>query len=150
MKGLQTLMIAGNNRYANSTYPQSTLQLASNLARRRTRKFLSLHSWPQLCVRYHNYQSRCLESHVMPTWQRFAIVSAHSVLLPAPECYKTLILNFNRPPCSHFSFFAKAVLLKVVNPLRIYQNAKCHCPTFTGASFTSISKVGTSAILEWL
>jgi hypothetical protein len=30
------------------------------------------------------------------------------------QCYKMLILNFNRPPCSHFSLFAKVVSLKVV------------------------------------
>jgi hypothetical protein len=32
------------------------------------------------------------------------------------------ILNINRPPCQYFQFLAKKVLLKVVNPLKIYQN----------------------------
>jgi hypothetical protein len=42
------------------------------------------------------------------------------------------------------------VSLKVVHPLKIYQNTKCHGSTLTRASFTSTSKVRTSAILEWL
>jgi hypothetical protein len=42
------------------------------------------------------------------------------------------------------------VSLKVVHPLRIYQNKKFHGPTLIGASFTSTSKVLTSAILERL
>jgi len=52
-----------------------------------------------------------------------------------------LILKFNRPPCSYFSFFAKMVLLKVVHPLKIYQNTKFHGPTLTGTSFAPTSKV---------
>jgi hypothetical protein len=55
--------------------------------------------------------------------------------------YKMLILNFNRPPCSQFSFFAKEVSLKVVHPLKICHNTKFHGPTLTGDSFTSTSKV---------
>jgi hypothetical protein len=36
--------------------------------------------------------------------------------------YKALILNVNRTPCSHFSFFAKEISLKVFHPQKIYQN----------------------------
>jgi hypothetical protein len=46
-----------------------------------------------------------------------------------------LVSNFNRPQCSYFPFFAKKGLLKVVNPLKIYQNTKFHGPALTGASF---------------
>jgi hypothetical protein len=56
-------------------------------------------------------------------------------------CYKMLILNVNLLLCSHFSLFAKAVSLKVVHPLKIYQTTKFHDPTLTGASFISTSKV---------
>jgi hypothetical protein len=65
-------------------------------------------------------------------------------------CYKMLILNFNLPPCSHFSFFAKVVLLKVVHRLTIYRSTKFDGPTLTGASFTSASKIWTSSSLERL
>jgi hypothetical protein len=44
-------------------------------------------------------------------------------------CYEMLILNFNRPPCSHFSFFAEVVSLKVVHHMKIYQNTEFHGPT---------------------
>jgi hypothetical protein len=40
--------------------------------------------------------------------------------------------------------------LKVVHPMKIYENAKFHGPTLTGASFASTLKFLTSAILEWL
>jgi hypothetical protein len=36
--------------------------------------------------------------------------------------YKMSVSNFNRPQCSYFWFFANMVLLKVVHPLRVYQN----------------------------
>jgi hypothetical protein len=39
-----------------------------------------------------------------------------------------LILTFNRLPCSYFWFFAKAVLLRVVHPLKIYQNTQFRGP----------------------
>jgi len=39
-----------------------------------------------------------------------------------------------------FLFFAKVVLLKVVHPLKIYQNTKFHGPTLSGASFASPHK----------
>jgi hypothetical protein len=65
-------------------------------------------------------------------------------------CYRMSILNFNSPPCFHYSFFAKVVSLKVVYPLRIYQNVTLHGPTLIGVNFTSTPKVWTSAILEWL
>jgi hypothetical protein len=42
------------------------------------------------------------------------------------------------------------VLLKVVNPLKIYQYTKFYGPMLTGASFASTWEVWTSAILEWL
>jgi hypothetical protein len=35
---------------------------------------------------------------------------------------KICILTFNRPPCSHFLFFAKLVLLKIVRPLNISEH----------------------------
>jgi hypothetical protein len=54
--------------------------------------------------------------------------------------YQLLILNFNLPPCSHASFSAKVVSVKVVHPLKIYQNTKFHGPTLTGASFTSTTE----------
>jgi hypothetical protein len=63
---------------------------------------------------------------------------------------KILILNFNRLPCSYYSFFAKVVFLKVFHPPNIYQNAKFHGPALTSASFASTSEVWTSAILKWL
>jgi hypothetical protein len=63
---------------------------------------------------------------------------------------KLWILTFNLPPCSYFLFLTKMVSLKVVHPLKVYQYTKYHVPTLTGASFTSISDVWTSAILEWL
>jgi hypothetical protein len=51
--------------------------------------------------------------------------------------YQMLILNFNRPPSSHFfSFFAK-----VVHPLKIYQNIKFHGLTLTVENVASTSKV---------
>jgi hypothetical protein len=56
-------------------------------------------------------------------------------------CYKILILSFNHLLCSHFSFLAKVVSLKVVHPLKIYQNTTFHCPSLNGASFSSTSNV---------
>jgi hypothetical protein len=49
-----------------------------------------------------------------------------------------------------FLFFAKVVSLKVVHPLKIYQNTKFDGRALADASVTSTSKVSTSAILEWL
>jgi hypothetical protein len=43
----------------------------------------------------------------------------------------------------------KMVLLKVVQPLKIYQYTKFHGPTLNGESFASTSEVLTSTILEW-
>jgi hypothetical protein len=63
---------------------------------------------------------------------------------------KTLILNFNRPPCSHFSFFTKTAWLKVVYPLKIYENTKLHGPTLTSTCFSCTSELRISAILELL
>jgi hypothetical protein len=51
------------------------------------------------------------------------------------------ILTFNHPPFSYFLFFAKVIILKVVHPLKIYQNAKFHGLLLTGASFASTSGV---------
>jgi hypothetical protein len=42
------------------------------------------------------------------------------------------------------------VLLKVVQPLKIYQKTKFHGPMLTGASFASTSEVWPSAIFEQL
>jgi hypothetical protein len=49
-------------------------------------------------------------------------------------------VNFNFQPPAIFAlfFFAKALPLKVAQPLKIYQHATFHRPTFTGASFASI------------
>jgi hypothetical protein len=47
-----------------------------------------------------------------------------------------LILNFNRPPCSYFWFLAKAISLKVVHRLNIYQNTKYRDPTLSSAKFS--------------
>jgi hypothetical protein len=63
---------------------------------------------------------------------------------------KNKILIFYRPSCSYFSFLAKMALLKVVHPLKIYQNTKFHDRTLTGASLASTSKVWMSTISEWL
>jgi hypothetical protein len=63
---------------------------------------------------------------------------------------KLWILTFKRPPCSYFLFLTKMILLKVVHPLKIYQNTKFHGLTLTDASFASTSEVCTWAILEWL
>jgi hypothetical protein len=52
----------------------------------------------------------------------------------------------SRPPCSWFWFLVKLVLLQVIRFLNIYQHAKCHGPTLTGASFSSASEVWTSTI----
>jgi hypothetical protein len=41
-------------------------------------------------------------------------------------------------------------LLKVVHPLKIYQNTKFHGLALTGVRFASTSKVWTFAVLEWL
>jgi hypothetical protein len=51
-----------------------------------------------------------------------------------------LILKFNSSPCSYFSFSAKVVLLKVVHPLKMYQNTKLHGPMLSDASFASPQK----------
>jgi hypothetical protein len=60
-------------------------------------------------------------------------------------------MNFNILTAAMFVFFlTKMVSLKVVHPLNIYQYTKFHVPALNGASFTSISEVWTSAILEWL
>jgi hypothetical protein len=61
-------------------------------------------------------------------------------------------MNFNIQLAFMFVFFVfdKMALLKVVNPLKIYQYTKFHGPTLTGASFASTSEVWTSAILELL
>jgi hypothetical protein len=40
------------------------------------------------------------------------------------------IVNFNFQPPAMFVFFFKAVFLKVVHPLKIYQHTKFHGPTF--------------------
>jgi hypothetical protein len=68
------------------------------------------------------------------------------------RCYKMLILNFNRPPCFYFSFSQKwsHFKKKLLILLRSIKIQKCHGPTLTGASFTSISKVLMSAVLERL
>jgi hypothetical protein len=52
-------------------------------------------------------------------------------------------VNFKFQPSTMFLFFAfaKVVLLKVVHPLKIYQNTKFQGPALTDASFTSTSKV---------
>jgi hypothetical protein len=52
-------------------------------------------------------------------------------------------VNFKFQPPTMFPFFvlANVVLLKVVHPLKIYQNTKFQGPTLTDASFTSTSKV---------
>jgi hypothetical protein len=49
-----------------------------------------------------------------------------------------------------YFFFHKTVLLKVINPVKIYQHTKFHDPTLTGASFVSTSEVWTPTILKWL
>jgi hypothetical protein len=60
-------------------------------------------------------------------------------------------INFNIQTAAMFVFFlTKMVSLKVVHPLKIYQNTKFHGPTLIGASFASTSEVWTSTILEWL
>jgi hypothetical protein len=51
-------------------------------------------------------------------------------------------LTFNRPSCSYFSFFAKVVSLKVVHPLKIYQNTECHGPTLTAARSLNVRHFG--------
>jgi len=62
------------------------------------------------------------------------------------------IVNFKFQPSAVFVFLVsrKNGVIKVVHPLKIYQDTKFHGPTLTGASFASTSKVWTSAILEWL
>jgi len=40
-----------------------------------------------------------------------------------------------------FFVYRKIVSLKVVHPLKIYQNKKFHGPTLSGASFAVISEV---------
>jgi hypothetical protein len=62
-------------------------------------------------------------------------------------------MNFNIQKAAvfvFFVFFTKMVSLKVVHPLKIYQNTKFNGPTLIGASFASTSEVRTSAILECL
>jgi hypothetical protein len=60
--------------------------------------------------------------------------------------------DFNYEPPSMFVFlvFRKIVSLKVILPLKGYQNIKFHGSTLTRASFASTSEVWTSAVLEWL
>jgi hypothetical protein len=52
-------------------------------------------------------------------------------------------MNFNIQLVAMFVFFVfdKMVLLKDVDPLKIYQYTKFHGPTLTGASFASTSEV---------
>jgi hypothetical protein len=52
-----------------------------------------------------------------------------------------LILNFNHPLYSYFSFLAKAVLLKVVSPLKIYQCTEFDGPTLTGENFVKFENL---------
>jgi hypothetical protein len=61
-------------------------------------------------------------------------------------------MNFNIRTAAMFVilFVIKMVLLEVVHPLKIYQYAKFHGLTLTGASFASTAGVWTSAILKWL
>jgi hypothetical protein len=53
------------------------------------------------------------------------------------------VQGLNSEPPAIFLFFAfrKSVQFKIVLPLKIYQNEKCHGPTLTGASFESTSEV---------
>jgi hypothetical protein len=62
------------------------------------------------------------------------------------SCLHKTNYEFNIQTAAMFVFFVfdKNNLiksLKVVPPLKIYQNKKCHGPTLTGASFASTSEV---------
>jgi hypothetical protein len=47
-------------------------------------------------------------------------------------------------------FFTKIVFLKVLRPLKIYQNTEFYGPTLSDVSFAFTSEVWMSTILEWL
>jgi hypothetical protein len=60
------------------------------------------------------------------------------------SCLHKTICSFQHSTAHYvriFRFSQKRFILKVVHPLKIYQNTKFHGPTLIGASFAPTSKV---------